>query len=50
MMQYEQINYYVVAWRNKGKEWCSNWLFNAGFVICKEEPDLKNFTKNFAHI
>ena len=33
MMQYEQSNIYVVPWRNKDKEWCSNWSLNAGFLI-----------------
>ena len=37
--------------RNKGKESCSKWLFNTGFLICKEEPDDENnFAKSFAHI
>ena len=26
------------------------WLFNAGFLIFKEGPDVNNFTKSFAHI
>ena len=25
-------------------------MFNTGFLICKEGPDVKNFTKSFAHI
>ena len=51
MMQYEQSNYWVILWRNKGKESCSNWSFNTGFLICKEgSDDVNNFTKIFAHI
>ena len=50
-MQYEQNKYYVILWRNKDKELCSNWSFNIGFPICKEgTDDLNKFTKNFAHI
>ena len=34
-----------------GKESCSNWLFNTGFLICKEgRDDVNNFTKTFALI
>ena len=25
-------------------------MFNTGFPICKEGPDVNNFTKSFAHI
>ena len=51
MIQYKQSNYQVIPWRNKGKESCSNWLFNTGFFIFKEGPDdVSNFTKSFAHI
>ena len=43
-MQYEQNNYQVIQWRNKGKESSCNWLSNTGFLICK------NFMKSFADI
>ena len=50
IMQFEQINYYVIPWRNKGKESYTNWLFNTSSLICKEGPDVNNFKKSFANI
>ena len=43
MMQYEQSNFYVILWRSKGKEWCSNWSFNTGFL-----SSIKNGSKAIA--
>ena len=51
IMQYEQGKYLVIPWRSKGKEPCTDWLFNTGFLICKEGHDnANNYMKSFAHI
>ena len=31
-------------------DWTFNWIFKTGFPICKERPDVNNFTKILAHI
>ena len=36
-MQYEQSDYQVIPWRNKGKEPCSNLSFITNFRVCKDD-------------